>query len=155
MLNDTSSIIILGVALFLMLILSMAIQGWRTRRSPMGRVVGIAADLRYNRKLGEKISGGGPVDRFKTGNWEKNSQRIDFIPGELRDELAKLFEAIGEVNATIDASRMHGSRSYMGSIAIDKLLAMITPLQEQIQNWVYENMNNPEYLPKKRSFLHR
>jgi hypothetical protein len=154
-LNDTNSIIILGVALFLMLILSMVIQGWRTRRSPMGRVVGIAADLRYNRKLCEKISGGGPVARFKTGNWDKHRERIEFIPGELRDELAKLFESIEEINSTIDASRTHGSRSYMGSISIDKMLEMILPLQEQIQNWVYENMNNPEYLPKKRGFLRR
>jgi hypothetical protein len=154
-LNDTNSIIILGVALFLMLILSMAIQAWRTRRSPMGRVVGIAADLRYNRKLCEKISGGGGVALFKTGNWDKHRERIEFIPGELRDELAKLFETIGEVNSTIDASQTHGSSSYMGSIDIDKLLEMITPLQEQIKNWVYENMNNPEYLPKKRGLLRR
>ena len=153
--NDTNSIIILGVALFLMLILSVGIQGWRTRRSPMGRVVGIAADLRYDRKLCEKIRGGGPVARFKTGNWDKHNQRVEFLPAGLRDELAKLFESIGEINATIDASRRHGSRSYMGSISIDKLLEMITPLQEQIQSWVYENMNNPEYLPKKRGFMRR
>jgi hypothetical protein len=154
-LNDTTSIIILGVLLFVMLLVSMGVQAWRTRRSPMGRVVGIASDLRYNRKLCEKISGGGPVARFKTGNWDKNRERIEFIPGEVRDELAKLYETIGEVNATIDASQMHGSKSYMGSISIDKMLEMIMPLQEQIQNWVYENMNNPEYLPKKRGFLRR
>jgi hypothetical protein len=154
-LNDTNSVIILGVALFLMLILSMVIQAWRTRRAPMGRVLGIASDLRYNRKLCEKISGGGPVARFKTANWDKHNQRIDFIPEELRDELAKLFESIEEINSTIDASRTHGSRSYMGSISIDRMLEMILPLQEQIQNWVYENMNNPEYLPKKRGLLRR
>ena len=155
MLNDTTSIIILGAALFLMLILSMAIQGWRTRRSPMGRVVGIASDLRYNKKLCEKIDSGGDVARFKTGHWDKNSQKVDFVPEELRAELAKLFEAIREINSTVDASTAHGSKSYMGSINIDTLLAMIVPLQEQIQNWVFENMNNPEYLPKKRSFLRR
>jgi len=154
-LNDTNSIIILGALLFLMLIVSMVVQGWRTRRSPMGRVVGIASDLRYNRKLCERINGGGPVARFKTGNWDKNRERIEFTPSEVRDELAKLYETIGEVNATIDASQTHGSKSYMGSISIDKMLEMIMPLQEQIQNWVYENMNNPEYLPKKRGLLHR
>jgi hypothetical protein len=154
-LNDTNSLIILGVALFLMLILSMGIQAWRTRRSLMGRVVGIASDLRYDRKLGERISSGGNVARFKTANWEKNSGKVDFLPEELRAELAKLFEAITEINSTIDAARMHGSRSYMGSMDIDKLLEMIVPCQEKIQNWVYENMNNPEYLPKKRSFLRR
>jgi hypothetical protein len=154
-LNDTNSLIILGVALFLMLILSMGIQAWRTRRSPMGRVVGIASDLRYDRKLGERISSGGNVARFKTANWEKNNAKVDFLPEELRAELAKLFAAIGEINSTIDAARMHGSRSYMGSMDIDKLLEMIVPCQEKIQNWVYENMNNPEYFPKKRGFLRR
>ena len=154
-LNDTNSIIILGAALFLMLILSMVIQGWRTRRSPMGRVVGIASDLRYNRKLCEKIDSGGDVARFKTGNWDKHSQRVDFIPEELRAELAKLFDAIREINSTIDASTMHGSKSYMGAMNIDTLLGMIIPCQEKIQQWVYENMNNPEYLPKKRGFLRR
>ena len=155
MLNDTSSIIILGVALFLMFVLSMLIQGWRTRRSPMGRVVGIAADLRYNRKLCEKIDSGGNVARFKTGNWDKNRLKVEYIPEELRADLAKLFEAINEINGTVDASTMHGSKSYMGAMNIDTLLAMILPCQEKIQEWVYENMNNPEFLPKKRGFMRR
>jgi len=154
-LSNTSSIIILGVALFLMLILSMGIQAWRTRRSPMGRVVGIGSDLRYNRKLCEKIESGGDVARFRTANWDKHSERVDFVPEGLRAELAKLFDAIHEINGTVDASRAHGSTSYMGSMNIETLLAMILPCQEKIQQWVYENMNNPEYLPKKWGFLRR
>lgn len=153
--NDTNSIIILGVALALMLILSMGIQALRTRRSPMGKVVGIASDLRHNRKLCEKIEAGAGVSRFKTANWEKGNDKVDFLPQELRADLAKLFEAIREVNGTIDASMAHGSSSYMGSIEVGKLKAMILPCQEKVQEWVMENMNNPEYLPKKHSLLRR
>jgi len=154
-LNDTNSIIILGVAMALMLILSMGIQALRTRRSPMGKVVGIASDLRYNRKLCGKIADGANVARFKVGNWEKHREKVDFLPEELRAELDKIFEAIREVNGTIDASMAHGSKSYMGSMDVGKLEAMIIPCQEKVQEWVMENMNNPEYLPKKRGFLRR
>jgi hypothetical protein len=154
-LNDTSTLIIIGVAMVLMLVLSMGIQAFRTRRAPIGRVVGIASDLRYNRKLCERISAGGDAARFRTGNWERNSQKVDFLPLELREELAKLFEAIGEINSTMDASLMHGSKSYLGSMNIDKVLEMITPSQEKIQEWVMANMNNPAYLPKKHGFLRR
>jgi hypothetical protein len=154
-LNDTNSLLILGAAMVLMLILSMAVQAFRTRRSPMGRVVGIASDLRYNRKLSEKISAGGGAARFKTGSWDNNSGRVGFLPEELRADLAKLFEAFGEINMSIDTARTHGSSAYMGSVKIDKLLEKIVPCQESIQNWVFENMNNPEYLPKKRGFLRR
>lgn len=153
--NDSNSLIILGVAMVLMLVLNMAIQAFRTRRSPMGRVIGIASDLRYNRKLCERISEGGDIARFKTAGWDRNSEKVDFLPGELRADLTKLFEATSEVNGTIDASRMHGSKSYMGSMDADKLLEKIVPCQEKIQEWVYENMNNPEYLPKKRGFMRR
>ncbi len=151
--EDTGSIVILGVMLFVMLGFAMGIQWFRTRRSPIGKVIMIASDLRHNVKLCENADNNQGTGRFRTGGWEKHREAVDFLPEELRDELSRLNDMLAEINGTIDAARMHGSVNYMATINISKVREPLTSCQEQVQAWVYENMNNPEYRPKKRSLF--
>jgi hypothetical protein len=152
-LEDTGSIVILGVMLFVMLGFAMGIQWFRTRRSPIGKVIMIASDLRHNVRLCESAGSDHSTGRFRTGGWEKHWAAVDFLPEELRDELSRLNDMLAELNGTIDAARMHGSNNYMATIDVSKVREPLTSCQEQVQNWVFENMNNPEYRPKKRSLF--
>jgi len=152
-LGDLGSTILIGVALVLLLVLSVFLQALRTRRSPIGKVVGIASNLRHNEKLCNNFSYDRSIGRFKTSAWDKNRKSVDFLPEELLADLSKLFESIAEANGSIDAARKHGSDSYMSAVDVDKFKAPLASCKEQVQEWVYENMNNPDYLPKKRSIL--
>jgi hypothetical protein len=154
-LNDLTTTIVIGVALVGVLILSFVVQGWRTRRAPIGKVVGIASHVRYNEKICEGYSENSPVGRFKTSAWNKHRESVDFLPEELWDELANVFETIEELNVTIDTARKLGSPGYVAASDIERLKAPLASCKEQIQDWVYANMNNPEYLPKKRSIFFR
>lgn len=153
--GDLGSTILIGVALVLLLGLSVVLQGFRTKRSPLGKVVGIASDVRYNEKLCNSFSENRSVGRFKTGSWDKNRGSVDFLPEELMTELSKLFETIAEINVNFDTAKKHGSASYMGAVDVEKLKAPLASCKERLQEWVYANMNNPDYLPKKRSLFRR
>jgi len=154
-LDDLGSTILIGVALVLLLVLSVVLQGFRTRRSPIGKVVGIASNVRHNEKLCENHSENSSVGRFKTSAWDKHRESVDFLPVELRNELSDVFESISELNVTIDTSRRLGSTGYVSASDVERLKAPLASCKEKLQEWVYANMNNPEYLPKKRSIFRR
>lgn len=153
--GDIGSTVLIGVAMVLLLGLSVGLQGLRARRSPLGKVVGIASNVRYNEKLCNSFGENRGVGRFKTGAWDRNKDSVDFLPGELLTELSKLFKTIAEINVNIDTARKHGSTSYMGSFDVDKLKAPLASCKKHLQDWVYANMNNPQYLPKRRSLFRR
>jgi len=154
-LGNLSSTILIGVAMVLLLGLSVVLQGFRTKRSPMGKVVGIASDVRHNEKLCNNISENRSIGRFKMAAWDKNKESVDFLPEELLAELSKLFETIAELSVSIDTARRLGSTGYVSVSEVEKLKAPLASCKEQLQEWVYANMNNPDYLPKKRSIFRR
>ena len=147
--------VLIGVALFLMLVLSIGLQILRTRRAPLGRVIGILANVKHNERLCENFSFHRSIGKLKAGAWHKNKGKIEFLPGELQTTLVELFEMVDEVNERIDAAVKYKSDSYMAAVDVDKLKPPLATCREQLQEWVYANMNNPEYLPKKRSLFRR
>lgn len=138
-----------------MLGLSIGLQLLRTRRSPLGRVIGILSNVRHNENLVENFSFHREIGRMKASAWQKNKERVEFLPQELRTTLSQLFELVEEVNESIDAARKYKSDSYMAAIDISKLKAPLDESKEQLMEWIQENMHNPEYLPKRRSLFRR
>ena len=147
--------VLIGLALFLMLGLAIFLQMFRMRRAPLGRVVSILSSVKHNERLCENFSFHRSIGRMKASAWQKNKDRVDFLPQELWTMLSELFELVGEVNEMIDAAIRHKSDSYMAAIDVDKLKMPLSTCREQLQEWVYENMHNPDYLPKRRSLFHR
>lgn len=153
--NGWGTNILIGIVLFLLLGLSIGLQIVRMRRAPLGRVVAILSNLKHNERLCENFSFHRSIGRMRASAWQKNKDRVDFLPQELRAMLSQLFELVGEVNEMIDAAIKHKTDSYMAAIDVDKLKTPLVTCKEQLQEWVYANMHNPDYLPKKRSLFRR
>ena len=153
--SDLTTNILIGVALILMLGLSVVLQILRTRQAPLGRVVGILSNVIKNEKFVENFSFHRSMGKLKAGAWKKNKDKINFLPQDMRTALSKLFEMVEEVNERIDAAIRYKSDSYMAGIDISRLREPLAGSKEQLQEWVQVNMNNPEYLPKKRSLFRR
>jgi len=154
-LGSLTSSILIGVALVFLLVLSIGLQMLRTRRAPLGKVVGILSSVRYNARLCENFSYHHGIGRFKSQAWEKNREKVAFLPQELLDKLSKVFDMVAEMNVNIDAAVKFKTDSYMAAIDVSKLKEPLATCEEQLKEWVYENMNNPDYLPKKRSLFQR
>jgi hypothetical protein len=145
--------ILIGIALLLTLALAIGLQMLRVRQSPLGRVVGILTNIKHNEKLYENFSFHRSIGRLKAGAWHKNKHKVGFLPRELMTALSEAFELVDEVNEKIDAAIKFKSDSYMAAIDISKLKTPLATCREQLQEWIYANMHNPEYLPKKRSLF--
>jgi hypothetical protein len=152
-LGNLTTNILIGVALFLMLGLSIGLQILRTQRAPLGRAIGILANINRNERYVENFSFHRSIGKLKAGAWKKNKDKIDFLPQELRTTLSKLFEMVEEANERIEAAMKYKSDSYMAGIDISKLKEPLARSKEQLQEWIQANMRNPEYLPKKRSLF--
>jgi len=154
-LSSLTSSILIGVAMVFLLVLSIGLQMLRTRRAPLGKVISILSSVRYNAKLCENFSYHHSIGRFKSQAWEKHGEKVGFLPEELLDDLSEVFDIVAEMNENIDAAMKFKTDSYMAAIDISKLKGPLATCEEQLKEWVYENMNNPAYLPKKRSLFQR
>ena len=151
--DGTGINIILIIVIFLFLVLNVYIRSRRTRKTPLGRVVGILAEVNHNEKLVENFSFHRTVKKLRTGSWKRNSNKVEFLPQDLRMMLAQTFEMLEEANERIDTSRKFKSDSYMAGIDVSKLKAPLAQSKQRLQYWLQENMQNPEYMPKRRGLF--
>jgi hypothetical protein len=149
-LNETVISILVWVLLVVVLALNIYLKIRRSIKAPLGRVALILAELNRNEKMIENFGFNQRAGKLKTGAWRKNKDRVDFLPQELRMILAHTFEMSQEVNERIDAARKFKSDSYMAGIDVSKLKEPIAKSKQQLQEWIQENMQNPEYQPKRR-----
>ena len=151
--GETGINIIIGVVVLLFLGLNIYVKSRRSLKSPLGRVALILTNINHNVNLVENFSFHHGVGKMRTNAWQKNEDKIDLLPQELRMALSQVFEMCEEVNGRIDAARKFKSDSYMAGIDISKLKAPLADSQKQLQEWLQANMQNPEYQPKRRRGL--
>ena len=152
-LGETGINTILVILLVVLLAANIYFKKRKGDKTPLGMVVSIFSEVSGNLQLTETFSFHRGSSKFKTGSWERNKDKIDFVPMELRNTLSKAFEMSREVNERIDAARKHSSDSYMAGIDVDKLKAPLAKSKQELQEWLQENMQNPEYAPPKRRGL--
>jgi hypothetical protein len=154
-LNATIINIIVWVLLVGVLVLNIFIKIRRSIKAPLGRVALILAALNRNEKLVDNFGFHQGADKLKTGAWTKNKDKVDFLPQELRMTLSHAFEMSEEVNDRINTARKFKSDSYMAGIDVSKLKEPIAKSKQQLQEWIQDNMQNPEYQPKRRRSIFR
>ena len=145
--------IILVIVIIIMLAANFYFRKRKTESTPLGMVISIFNELNYNQQLAENFSfhrGGG---KFRTGSWKRGHDKIDFLPMELRNALSKVFEMTEDFNERIGAAMKFRSDSYLAGIDVDKLKAPLAQSRQELQEWLQENMQNPEYAPPKRRGL--
>ena len=152
-LSETAINIIIGILIAGLLVFNFFVRKRKTEKTPLGMAVSIFTELRQNQTLVETFSFHWKVGRFKTASWKRNGARIDFVPIEIRTTLSKAFDMLEDFNQRIDAAKSYKSDSYMAAIDVDKLKAPLAESMQQLQVWVQENANNPEYLPKRRGLF--
>lgn len=151
--SETTTNILFGLVLVIFLILSIYMRNRRQAGSPLLSAVRILIDMNRNIKLVEDFSFHRRIKKFKTGAWEKNKDKLDFLPEELRQSLSQVFGMAEEINGRIESARKYQSDSYMAAIDVSKLKVPLAKSKEQLREWIQNNMNNPEYQPKRRGLF--
>ena len=145
--------VILIILIGVVIVVNIFIRKRRAEKTPLGGVAGILSEVNNNLKLTEAFSFHRGARKFQTGSWKRNKDKIDFLPVELLNTLSKAFEMSEDVNERIDAARKYGSDSYMAAIDVDKLKEPLAKSKQGLQEWLQENMQNPEYAPKRRGLF--
>ncbi len=145
--------ILAGIVIFLLLVASVYLGKRKTGKSPIGIAIGLLRDTNKNLKLVEVFSFHWQTKRFRTGNWKRNSNKIDFLPQELRDTLSRTFSLVEEANQKIDSARKYKSGSYMAGINVDKMKEPLAKTKQELGQWLRENAMNPAYQPKRRGLF--
>jgi hypothetical protein len=150
---DMNGLIPFILVLVALLALAIGIQMFRTRRSPLGRVLGIFSNIRYAEKLCREFSYNQGVKKFRVSGWEKNKGKVLFLPEGIRSDLANLFSTLADINIKLDTAIKFNSDAYLVTIDVKKLEEPLASCKEQLKAWVQANMHNPEYLPKRVSLF--
>ena len=151
--GNNNSTVLFVIAMVLLAALAVGVQFFRTRRSPLGRVLRIFSNVKYDEKFCQDFNYSRSIGKFRTGAWEKTKEKVGFLPEDLRAELGRLFGIIADVNDRIEAAIHLKSNGYLAGIDVSKLQDPLAACREQLQKWISANMHNPEYLPKRRSLF--
>ncbi len=152
-LDNVTSLLIIGVILFVILAGIFFIQMRRTQKSLMGRVLNIQGNIRSNIRVCNRFQKKGVIKRLKTEAWEKHHENVDFLPEDLREELAALFRAVGEVNQQIDVDVSQRLDNQADYVDVSKILEPQNDCFRRLDKWVFVNINNPNYMPRRKGWF--
>jgi len=151
--GESGSTIVFIIVIVLLLVANVFLRKRKAEGTPLGKVVSIFSELRYNQKLTETFNFHWRSNKFKTSSWNRNNAKIDFVPQELLAMLSHAFEMAEDCNQRIDAAKKYRSDSYMAAIDVDKMKVPLAKCIQRLQEWLQENMQNPEYMPKRRGLF--
>jgi hypothetical protein len=87
--STASTLIIVGILLGIMAVVFI-VQWRKTKRTPMGRVLSIQGNIRWNTRICKRFEKKGVIKKLKAEDWEEQRSNIGFLPEELYKELASV-----------------------------------------------------------------
>jgi hypothetical protein len=148
-LSGTLQTVIIIALLILFLVASVFMQMFRARRSPLGRVIKIHEDIQRIEKFCNDPAYRRNTGRLSTKAWDKYRDKVEFLPAEIKQELTRLFDMVGEFNSDIDASNKINSDIIIATLNTEKIRIPVTSCLGKLKTWISENLHNRDYLPKK------
>ena len=147
---DNWTSIALLVLLVIMVVANVFLKGRKMEKSPTGKMMVIYMELNSNKNILESLGASRHYKKFKTGAWERNRSKLDFLPYELQTSMAHAFDMAEDYNQRLAAAGKFGSQSYMAGIDVEKMRKPFEQTVQGIYAWIQENMDDPELAPKKK-----
>ena len=145
---------IIVIVMVLLLAFNIFIKSRRGQhKTPLGEVGALLVEIDHNQKLLATFGYHRQINKFKTDSWERNKEKLDFLPQGLLTILADTFRLAADFNERIDMSRKYKSDSYLASIDVRKMQPLLEKSRQQLEEWFQANRQNPEYSPKRRGLF--
>lgn len=142
------------VALFVIIfIVSIIFRKRKGDSAPIIIAMTLLRDVDKNQKLVQSFHFNWKTKKFKTENWKKFNDKLDFLDEELGKVLSAAFMMAEDFNERIAEAKRHKSSSYLATIQVDKLSMPLAKGREGLEQWVQENWGNREVHPKRRSLF--
>ena len=137
--EDTQWAIIIPI--IILIVLSFVMRRRRPAERTDPEIAGsLFLDVNENLKLAESFSFQRRPRKFRTGSWQRNSEKVGFLPRTLQDALSTAFTLAEDFNQQIDAAKKYKSTIYLSGVDVQKLEGPLTKSKEGLEEWLKANM---------------
>ena len=124
---------LIPVAIFIVFNVLMRKQQEQKRR--LGVVKSLLAEIEHNQKLLEAFLLQWQYKKFKTGHWQRNKDKLDYIDQGLRTTLADTYGIAEGFNKEIETAKKQKSTSYLAGIKMDRLREPLAKSRQGLEEW--------------------
>ena len=124
---------LIPVAVFIVFNVLFRKQQEQKRR--LAVVKSLLSEIDHNQKLMEAFLLRWQYKKFKTRNWKRNKDKMDYIDQSLRATLAGVYEIAEGFNREIEAAKRQKSVSYLAAIRVDRLREPLAKSRQGLEEW--------------------
>ncbi len=135
--GDIGRNLIILVPIILLILFNIFFKKRRGERTQLEIVTSLLSEIALNQQIAEAFLQ--KAKKFKTGSWQRNKNKLDFLDQELQVALAKAFNMAEEFNREVDAAKKYKSSSYLEGIPVDKLKEALARSQQVLEGWFQSN----------------
>ncbi len=129
------------IPIIILIVLSFVMKRRRPAEKTDPEIAGsLFLDVNENLKLAESFSLQRRPKKFRTGSWQRNSEKVDFLPRTLQDALSTAFTLAEDSNQQIDAAKKYKSTIYLSGVDVHKLEGPLTKSKEGLEEWLKANI---------------
>lgn len=114
------------------------------RRKAEGTQMEIASslffDISENLRIAEGFGFQKRPKKFRTGSWQRNSEKVGFLETSLLSDLDEVFTLAENFNQEIDAAKKQKSNIYLSGVDVHKIEGPLIKSKEGLQQWMKTNM---------------
>jgi hypothetical protein len=142
---------LIPVAVFIVFNIFFRKQQEQKRR--LEAVKGLIAEIDKNQKLTEAFLLQWKFQKFKTGNWKRHKNKLDYIDQSLRATLASTYEIAEGFNKEIELAKQQKSVSYLAGIRVDRLREPLAKSRQGLEEWYALNKDRKKPLEDEGASL--
>ena len=123
------------VPALIFLIFNIFLRKQQEQKRRLGVVKSLLAEIDYNQKLLEAFLLQWQYKKFKTGHWQRNKNKLDYIDQGLRTTLADTYGIAEGFNREIELAKKQKSTSYLAGIKMDRLREPLAKSRQGLEEW--------------------
>ncbi len=111
-----------------------------SEKTPQDIASSLLLDVMANQKILEEFNLQKRPKKLKSGSWQRNHEKLDFLDASLRNNLSSFFKQAEDCNMMIESSKMFKSTSYLSGINVDRLKEPLNKGREGLEEWLKANL---------------
>ena len=129
------------IPIIILIVLTFVMRRRRPAEKTDPEIAGsLFLDVNENLKLAESFSFQRRPKKFRAGSWQRNSEKVNFLPRTLQDALSTAFTLAEDFNQQIDAAKKYKSTIYLSGVDVHKLEEPLTKSKEGLEEWLKANI---------------
>ena len=151
--GEIGKVIAYVVPVIILILVNVVFRKQQEQKRRQSVVRSLISEINYNQKLMEALSIQWQAKKFKTGNWKRNKDKMDYIDQSLHVTLTDTYKIAEEFNRDIEAAKKYKSTSYLASIQVDRLKEPLSKSKQGLEEWLQLNKGRKEPVKEGGDFI--